>query len=329
MTLNDGKHSKMSGSENHGIISEPNGSAFANAAARVAYVVTSDDLALGLVVRQVDTGRDYIAIATGAGANSWRLIGSGDITGTLGSTDNVVPRSDGTGTLTLQSSAMVISDAGVLSGVTVADPSTAQQIASKAYADTKIGGSAGATDNRVLRADGTGTLTIQNSAVTIADDGTVTGALVGTPATSTEIANKSYVDNRVIPLARWGMAGSPATTSARFMPNVDSSAPVNGAASMATVGYYVAPVNMTVTSITASYANAVQVTDSLTFTLFVDGVASALTVTITPSVAAATGTHAGIAVNQAQMLSMQVVQSGSAASTTGTQTRVSIAGKSS
>lgn len=38
-----------------------------------------------------------------------------------------------------------------------------------------IGGSTGSTDNRVLRADGTGGNTIQNSAVTIDDSGNVTG----------------------------------------------------------------------------------------------------------------------------------------------------------
>lgn len=39
-----------------------------------------------------------------------------------------------------------------------------------------IGGSTGATDNRVLRADGTGGSTLQNSAVSIDDSGNVTGA---------------------------------------------------------------------------------------------------------------------------------------------------------
>lgn len=44
-----------------------------------------------------------------------------------------------------------------------------------AAASGGVGGSTGATDNRVLRADGTGGATLQNSAVTIDDSGNVTG----------------------------------------------------------------------------------------------------------------------------------------------------------
>lgn len=43
-----------------------------------------------------------------------------------------------------------------------------------------IGGSTGATDNRLLRADGTGGATLQNSPVTVADDGTITSNGTGT-----------------------------------------------------------------------------------------------------------------------------------------------------
>lgn len=43
-------------------------------------------------------------------------------------------------------------------------------------ADGLIAGSTGATDNRVLRADGVGGTTLQNSAVTIDDSGNITGA---------------------------------------------------------------------------------------------------------------------------------------------------------
>jgi hypothetical protein len=51
---------------------------FADTAARTAYVVTATDVSQGRCWRQIDTNRTYQAIATGAGAGSWRLIGSGD-----------------------------------------------------------------------------------------------------------------------------------------------------------------------------------------------------------------------------------------------------------
>ncbi len=44
-----------------------------------------------------------------------------------------------------------------------------------ATAASKIGGSTGSTNNRVLRADGTGGLTLKNSAVTLADNGDMSG----------------------------------------------------------------------------------------------------------------------------------------------------------
>lgn len=49
------------------------------------------------------------------------------------------------------------------------DAKLASQKATKTYADTKIGGSLGSTDNVALRADGTGAKTSQGSALVIAD----------------------------------------------------------------------------------------------------------------------------------------------------------------
>lgn len=54
-----------------------------------------------------------------------------------------------------------------------------------------IGGSAGVTDNRVLRADGTGGVTIQNSAVTIDDSGNVSGVAALTTSGAIELGNAS------------------------------------------------------------------------------------------------------------------------------------------
>lgn len=108
MATNDGKHSKMAGAENHGILSLPSGSAFANAAARVAYSVTADDLTLGSVVRQTDSGRDYIAIATGTGATKWRLIPAVVVIAVPGNLTVDVSLHDGATLLIANSSARAI-----------------------------------------------------------------------------------------------------------------------------------------------------------------------------------------------------------------------------
>jgi hypothetical protein len=57
---------------------------------------------------------------------------------------------------------------------TVADQGSG--VARVTIASSGIGGSTGATDNRILRADGTGGATVQNSAVTIDDGGNISGA---------------------------------------------------------------------------------------------------------------------------------------------------------
>ena len=207
--------------------------------------------------------------------------GGGGIGGTLGATDNVVPRSDGTGGSTLQASAMVIDDSGNVSGVTwhgntlteayggtnqtsytkgdilyasaantlaklagntsvvrmflrqtgtgiasdapawdtvtasdvAAIPSSymdtdgtlaansdvkvATQKATKTYADTKIGGSTGSTDNALLRADGTGGFTAQAGAPPTLSDA---GALAGlTGVTSTGAVDLSGASSLLVP----------------------------------------------------------------------------------------------------------------------------------
>ncbi len=52
----------------------------------------------------------------------------------------------------------------------------------KAYADTKIGGSTGGTDNRLLRSNGAGGTTLQNTGITVDDSDNVSG--IGTLSTS-------------------------------------------------------------------------------------------------------------------------------------------------
>jgi len=135
----------------HGILR----GAFANSAARIAYVVTATDLAQGRVWRQTDTLRDYVAIATGAGSGSWRLIGSGDaggIGGALGASDNRVLRSDGAGGATAQGSAVEIDDTGKVIGATVDDPTTALQIANRQYVLANAGNPSASQLETTLRA---------------------------------------------------------------------------------------------------------------------------------------------------------------------------------
>ncbi len=64
-------------------------------------------------------------------------------------------------------------------------------------ANTGLGGSTGSTDNRILRSDGTGGATVQNSAVTIDDSGNISGlGTVGCgaiTASGTITANTSFV----------------------------------------------------------------------------------------------------------------------------------------
>lgn len=57
--------------------------------------------------------------------------------------------------------------------------------------NAKIGGSTGATDNRIIRSDGTGGVTLQNSAVTIDDSGNLSTS--GTLTGSTSYSNGSFV----------------------------------------------------------------------------------------------------------------------------------------
>jgi hypothetical protein len=58
--------------------------------------------------------------------------------------------------------------------------------------DTAVLGSTGATDNRLLRSDGTGGATLQNSAITVDDSGNISGAGTFNTATVDESAWSSY-----------------------------------------------------------------------------------------------------------------------------------------
>jgi len=133
------------------------------------------------------------------------------------------------------------------------------------------------------------------------------------------------VNAKVFPAGAFFSNGNPGTTSTRWMPRAGSAA-VATAASGAL--YITAPMAMTAVTLTATYANATQATDSITYTLEVGGTPSALTVTLSPGTPSAQGTHAGIAIAQGDSLSIRVVQSGSTASTAGSLVGVTLGCKS-
>ncbi len=64
-----------------------------------------------------------------------------------------------------------------------------------------MNGPATSTDEAVTRFNGTTGKSTQNSTVTISDAGLISGATVGTPTTSTQPANKTYVDSAVATIA--------------------------------------------------------------------------------------------------------------------------------
>jgi hypothetical protein len=130
----------------------------------------------------------------------WRVVsigdtgGGGGIGGSTGANDNRVLRADGAGGATLQASPVTIDDAGAVTGVTSLTSSgnitlsTGNIVLSQAGATVdgvdltalntsvsgKITGPGGATDEAIVRFDGTsGTLT-QNSPITISDAGVLT-----------------------------------------------------------------------------------------------------------------------------------------------------------
>jgi hypothetical protein len=127
--------------------------------------------------------------------------GIGDVVGPASATDNALARFDSTTGKLIQNSTVTLDDTGAITVPEMAAPATpaAGKVAVYAKSDGKlyikddagtetdlagggggsIGGSTGATDNRVIRADGTGGSTVQSSAVSIDDSGNVQPATSG------------------------------------------------------------------------------------------------------------------------------------------------------
>lgn len=64
-----------------------------------------------------------------------------------------------------------------------------------------IGGSTGSTDNRIIRADGTGGSTIQSSAIAIDDSGNVTGGVTADFTTSYKVNGTKVVGIQAAPIS--------------------------------------------------------------------------------------------------------------------------------
>jgi len=108
--------------------------------------------------------------------------GGGDVFGPVSSTNNSVPRFDGTAGDTLQDSGIIIDDSDNVSGVNDLDAATITLPGGgvQTQLDEKIDGPtiASSTDNAIVRWDGTGGRAAQNSTVTVSDVGVIAGATI-------------------------------------------------------------------------------------------------------------------------------------------------------
>jgi hypothetical protein len=152
---------------------------------------TADDLYK--TVLQLDNASEWVLTAI---TPTWVQVGTGNVVGPGSATDNALVRFDSTTGKLIQNSTVTLDDTGALTVPEMAAPSTpgANKVAIYAKADGKlyikddagtetdltatgsgtIGGSTGATDNRALRADGTGGATVQSSNLSIPDDAATT-----------------------------------------------------------------------------------------------------------------------------------------------------------
>jgi hypothetical protein len=108
--------------------------------------------------------------------------GGGDVFGPVSSTNNSVPRFDGTAGDTLQDSGIIIDDSDNVSGVNDLDAATITLPGGNVQTqlDEKIDGPAiaSSTDNAIVRWDGAGGRAAQNSTVTVSDLGAIAGATI-------------------------------------------------------------------------------------------------------------------------------------------------------
>jgi predicted xylose isomerase-like sugar epimerase len=201
----------------------------------------------------------FLQSLDGTGALTWATSGDGNVSGASSSTDNAVVRFDSTTGKLIQNSAVTISDAADVSGVktlalsgatagtfTLTPASTTvtygwtlpdRQGSSGAYLTSDgngnldwgsppglgdVSGPSSSTASALARFDGTTGKLIKDSAVTVTDDGAISGVTtlgvagiisgVAMPLAVGDAANKQYVDNAVSGL-RWKDPVDAATTT--------------------------------------------------------------------------------------------------------------------
>lgn len=161
------------------------------AAGGITTDLTDNDIRAGQWVDLVYDGTNMQMQSLLGNAPAGGAGGIGDVVGPASATDNALARYDSTTGKLIQNSAVLVDDDGALTIPEIAAPATpaAGKVVVYAKSDNKvyrkgedgveaelgggsgIGGSTGASDNRILRADGAGGATVQASAVSIGDNG--------------------------------------------------------------------------------------------------------------------------------------------------------------
>jgi hypothetical protein len=116
--------------------------------------------------------------------------GTGDVTGPSSSSDNQAMVADGTTGKVLKTAPPIFQTDGRITSV--ADPTGAQNVATKNYVDSNFAASASTlTTNTILI--GNGAKSLKASSLTIDSESRINN--VGLPTSSNDAANKQYVDN--------------------------------------------------------------------------------------------------------------------------------------
>lgn len=160
----------------------------------------------GKLIQQSAVTLDDSGNLTGVGTINGYDLGdfsttSGDVVGPASAVDNAVARYNSTTGKLIQTSLMVVDDNGHVSGI--GNVSMSGTLNSR-DPDELVRGPGGATDNRLVRFDGTTGYQVQNSAITVDDSGNMTGVgtingfAIAAPATGDVVGPASATDNAVV-----------------------------------------------------------------------------------------------------------------------------------
>ncbi len=128
-----------------------------------------------MILNATTAGRAMLTAATASAQKTLLSLVKGDVG--LGNVDNTSDANKPVSTA--QQTALDAKQETLVSGTNIKTINSTSLLGSGniSISGSGIGGSTGSTDNRVLRADGTGAATLQNSPVTIDDTGNVTGVV--------------------------------------------------------------------------------------------------------------------------------------------------------